>query len=313
MSKKIIFSDYEINNIINEHVINNVNCKVIGTQYNVSEYTIRKLLKANNVLIIKRQFRRKYHVNENFLDDINDINSYFIGLMASDGNVKKNLKCFTISQSGDNGLKLMKKICEWLEYDGIIYQTKTTNKISYSVTITSSKLINMLISHNISPQKSSTYFYNKVANLKAFLQGYIDGDGCVGIYEKNKIKYIYISFFGNQFFKDSIIDLLPTKPTQYKNNNGYFELKFFGRKAISFCEWLWENPVYLEGIKFGKFYEFKNSYINTKHQKYHDLNLKIIDMLKFNIPIKEISLNLNINKRTIYNLKHNIKNGRGTF
>lgn len=232
MSKKIIFSDYEINNIINEHVINNVNCKVIGTQYNVSEYTIRKLLKANNVLIIKRQFRRKYHVNENFLDDINDINSYFIGLMASDGNVKKNLKCFTISQSGDNGLKLMKKICEWLEYDGIIYQTKTTNKISYSVTITSSKLINMLISHNISPQKSSTYFYNKVANLKAFLQGYIDGDGCVGIYEKNKIKYIYISFFGNQFFKDSIIDLLPTKPTQYKNNNGYFELKFFGRKAI---------------------------------------------------------------------------------
>lgn len=84
-------------------------------------------------------------------------------------------------------------------------------------------------------------------------------------------------------------------------------------KRFSFCEWLWENPVYLEGIKFGKFYEFKNSYINTKHQKYHDLNLKIIDMLKFNIPIKEISLNLNINKRTIYNLKHNIKNGRGTF
>lgn len=314
MGKRIIFNDNEIVDIVHEHIHNDNSCRKIGVKYNVSEYTILRLLKHEGFPIINRQFKKKYHINETFFDNVNNVNSFLIGLMASDGNVRKNLNSFSISQSGDNGLKLINKICEWLEYDGVIYHSKTTNKIAHSITITSRQLICKLLEHNITPNKSSTYHYNNKAHFNEFLQGYVEGDGCVGIYKKNNIEYYYISFFGNEKFKESIINQLPIKPTCYRVNGEYFEIKFFGRKGVEFSEWLWKNPIYSDSVKYNKFVNFKKyKYVNRKHLIYKDLNIKIIEMLNEGLAPKEIALLLNINKRTIYNLKYNKKNGRNTY
>jgi hypothetical protein len=314
MGKKIKFNDCEINNIINKHVFRNVNCKEIGINYGVSEYTIRRLLKKNNIEINKTQFKKKYTVNENFFDEVNKVNSFFVGLMASDGNIRKNLNSFSISQSGKDGLVLINNVRKWLEYNGVVYHTKTTNKTAHSITITSPVLVKKLIEHNIIPNKSSKFYYNNKSYLNEFLQGYVEGDGCVGIYKKNGIEYYYISFFGSENFKESIISLLPIKPKYYRINDRYFELKFFGRKGIEFSNWLWENPVYSNSVKYNKFIDFKNNkYSNRKHQIYGDLNIKIINMLNNGHLPKEIACHLNINRRTIYNLKYNKKNGRNTY
>jgi|ERR1035437_652394 hypothetical protein len=314
MGKKIIFNNLEINNIIHQHLDNKINCKKIGKIYGVSEWTILRTLKKHQISINSQRFVKKYSVDEKFLNKINSINSYFIGLMASDGNIKKNLNSFSLSQSGDNGLNLIEEIYKWLKYTGKIYHRKTTHKIAHSIDITSKELVQNLIKHNITPNKSFTYYYNGKALLKEFLQGYIDGDGCVGIYNSNTTKYYYISFFGNQFFKDSIINLLPIKPTCHEVNSGYFELKFFGKKGIEFSDWLWEKPIYNNSLKYNKYLLFKNSkYMNTKYYYYGKLNLKINEMINNGFSTNEITKKLNIKKRTIYNLKYNQKNGRNTY
>jgi len=262
----------------------------------------------------KGRFVRKYNLNENFLNEKNKINSFFIGLMASDGNVNKNNKAFSLSQSGDNGLNLIKIIQKWLEYDGKIYSRKTTHKLAHSLTITSEKIVKKLKEHNVTPNKSFTYKYNNITLFNEFLQGYVEGDGCVGIYDSSTTKYYYISFFGNKDFKDSIINLLPIKPKLRKVNGSFYEIKFLGKNGIEFSNWLWNNPIYVDSPKYKKYVEFKENYlINTKYYKYGLLNKKINNLLNKNIEPKIIAERLKINKRTVYNYKYNKKNGKNTY
>jgi len=314
MGKKCFFEENEIIDIIKKYTIENLSCEKIGILYNVSSTTISRNLKKNKIEIKKCNEYKKYTVNEEFLKNVNGINSYFIGLMASDGNVKKNFRCFSISQSGINGMKLIEQISNWLAYSGKIYHARTSCKISHGITITSEKLVSEVIKHNIVPNKSAIFYYNNLALLKEFLQGYVDGDGCVGIYKKNGKNYYYISFFGTTKFMKSIISLIPIIPTCYKINENYHEIKFFGKKGIDFSNWLWEYPVYSDSIKYKKYVLFKaNEYLNSEKYQYNKLNIDIMNMLDKNFTVKEICDKHNINKRTVYNLKYNKKNGRGTY
>jgi len=127
---------------------------------------------------------------------------------------------------------------KWLEYDGKIYHKKTTHELAHSITITSKNMVTKLNEHNVTPNKSFTYKYNNIALFNEFLQGYVEGDGCVGIYNSSTTDYYYISFFGNEDFKDSIINLLPTKPKLRKVNNKFYEIKFLGKIGIEFSDWL---------------------------------------------------------------------------
>lgn len=321
MGVRINFSEIDVKNIIKKYSIDKISCRKIGNLYGVSEHIIRRLLKENSISMNDTSKYKKYSVNEYFLDEINDVSSFFIGLMASDGNItnKKNSKCrtniFSISQSGDNGLDLIEQVKRWLSYSGKIYHIKTTHKVAHQISISSIKLIKKLLEHNIKPNKSFTYSYNGKAILKPFLQGYIEGDGCVGVYNNGKNNtYFYISFFGNEEFKKSIIDLLPIEPNCREVNDGYYEIKFLGNKGIKFCDWLWETPVYKESKKYKKYLHFKNTVLkNARYYKFHILNSEINKMLSDGTSPKEISEVLEIKRRTIYNLTYNNKNGRNTY
>ena len=53
----------------------------------------------------KGQFDKRYNINENFYINKDKNFYYFLGLMASDGNVRDS-KMFSISQSGENGINI---------------------------------------------------------------------------------------------------------------------------------------------------------------------------------------------------------------
>jgi hypothetical protein len=64
-------------------------------------------------------FQRKYHVNDSFLDSIDHLQAWFLGLMASDGCIcSKNQ--FSLSQSGNHGLKLIESVQNILGHTGNI-------------------------------------------------------------------------------------------------------------------------------------------------------------------------------------------------
>jgi len=263
---------------------------------------------------MKKNVFRKYSVNEEFLDEINAVNSFFIGLMASDGNLRKKGNTFSLSQSGVHGKQLLYQIMEWLSYNGKIYEHTTTYKKSYEIVVSSEKLREKLLEHNVIPIKSYEYFYNGKAMLRPFLQGYIEGDGCVGIYDSGTSNYYYISFFGNKKFKESISTLLPVIPKCQEKNNGYYEIKFHGQSGIDFSNWLWENPVYKDSPKYIKYRKYLNyQCLTTRWHHYKNLNSEIVKMIEKGTPLKQIAKDLDIKRRTVYNLKYNIKNGRGTY
>lgn len=261
----------------------------------------------------KGRFIRKYSLNENFLNQINEKNSFFVGLMAADGNVA-NKKTFSLSQSGENGFHLITTIRDWLEFNGKINETPTNRQQSYSIIITSEKMVDDLSKHNIVKNKTKTYNFNDNVLLKEFLQGYIEGDGCVGIYDSSTTLYYYISFFGNKSFIKKILEYIPFEFNSTELNNDYLEVRFLGENGLKFSEWLWEKPVYMESTKYLKFLDFKeNYYPQTKYYKYRVLNNLILEMLENGKQPKQIANELNINVKTIYNLKYNKKNGRGTY
>lgn len=263
---------------------------------------------------INGRFIKKYSCNEKYFDIINNENSFLLGLLASDGNVKNN-KVFSIYQSSDHGYSLIKKIKNWLSYNGKIYKNNTTHEISYGIVITSNSIIKKLREHNITENKTFTYEYNGLADLKYFLQGYLEGDGCIGIYDSSTTKYFYVSFVGNEKFKDSIIRHLPIKPNIRELKNSIYEIKYLGQKGIEFSDWLWgDEVVYDKSLKYQKYIQFRKKYLeNTRYFKYRKLNSKIEKYLNKGLTPKLISEKLNISKKTIYNYKYNKKNGRNTY
>jgi hypothetical protein len=261
----------------------------------------------------KGRFIKKYSINENFFNIINEKNSFIIGLMASDGNIR-NDKVFSISQSGERGLHLIKTICNWMDFNGVITSNPTTHQTSYTITVTAEKIVNELHKHNITTNKTKTYKFHDEILLKEFLQGYIEGDGCVGIYDSSTTLYYYISFFGNKEFIMEIVKYIPFESKLREINTDYLEIKFLGENGLKFSEWLWQTPVYKESSKYLKFLDFKeNYYPKTKYYKYRNLNKLILEMLENGNQPKQIANELNVKVKTVYNLKHNKKNGRGTY
>jgi hypothetical protein len=133
--------------------------------------------------------RNKYSVNESFFESPNILNSYYAGLIASDGHIIKN----KIGQKSLNITSIDKHILESfindIKYSGQIYELKKqkkTYKIKYKVTITSNILCDDLYKNwNITPKKSLTLLppiFDDRKLIMSYIKGFMDGDG--GIYNR---------------------------------------------------------------------------------------------------------------------------------
>ena len=183
-------------------------------------------------------FLRTYKVNDKFLDIIGKEQAYFLGLMASDGCVKKN--CFSISQSGEHGLKLINDLKILLKSNAKIYKYMNT----FSINITSKKLVESLKIYNIVERKTLVYeFPNKLSKIyyKYFIRGYIDGDGCCGIYNSGTCDYLSISFVGTKNFIKDCYNKIPISGNicKIKRCKNLYDIRYNGRKAIKLGEWIW--------------------------------------------------------------------------
>ena len=147
----------------------------------------RQLHLSNDIM----ESQKKYSVNEDFFADKNILSCYYAGLLAADGNVSLNGSRLHFGQIAPRK-KFVENMVKDLEYTGVIYKTKKKkkkHKDAYRITISSKKIISDLDRNfNITPKKSLTL---KPPSLKgdfaiAFVMGYIDGDGCIGVFNKGQ-------------------------------------------------------------------------------------------------------------------------------
>lgn len=199
-----------------------------------------------------RGSKRKYDVNDYFLQQECPAKYYVLGLMAADGILTK-----------DGYIKIWQADKEDLGLDLITWYKNTLNSQSpiktcqykkgrkqFGIQITSPILYEDFSKHYITPTKTFTvhvpkYILEDETKLRYYLIGYIDGDGYIGIYQKKNGYYtIELSFIGNDMFTSELLPYIKTNPMSIrinKSNPKVTSMGCGGTSAILFCEWLYKD------------------------------------------------------------------------
>lgn len=182
MGTRIVFSQQEKEKIISQYVLNKLSLRVIGNQYNVDKRVIKQVLLENNIHIRNAsECQRKYKLNEDFFNQENNLMSYVLGFLASDGCVTDdNQIIINLSQKDRNFLMQLntllgneREIKDYSTNEGYL-----VSKLQFS----SKKIADQLKRYNIVPRKTKIFSFPKNLNSEYsidFIRGYFDGDGSI--------------------------------------------------------------------------------------------------------------------------------------
>ena len=252
----------------------------------------------------------KYSFDKEFFTVESPALYYFLGLLASDGNVSKDHNTVSISQSHDRGKRLLEYIKKLLKTNYPLGYTESVD--SYKLSITNHALKLKLDKWNISSAKTKYFKLNANYNpeyIKYFIQGYIEGDGCITI-SRNKqgYRYLHCSFFGTQDLISQLCSFIPIKSNK-RQIKGFMEARWYGEKAEQVCKWIYEDPVFPEG-KYSVYNNFSSHRKKDKYDKIRQEIQNIIDKDKIETVPELLKTYKKVSFQTIYVWK---KEGRIKF
>lgn len=214
---------------------------------------------------INGRFERKYKLlNENLFNVLTNEVSWLLGILASDGCIKGNV--VSISQSGDIGLQRIKKIKKLYGCENPIYEYKPSKGNSvFTLSVSSSTMVNELSKYNIVPNKTHTFeFPDSIPEdrIPSFIEGYIEGDGTIGIYTNNKgYSYLTTLIVGTESFIKALNKKLPIKGNINKiKRSTIYELRWNGKNSIKINNFIYTNPVFPQSPKLSKHIHYINTY-----------------------------------------------------
>lgn len=255
------------------------------------------------------RFTRIHSVNDQFLDQIGNEQAWFLGLMAADGNIRQGGRYITIGQSKEAGKKLMESVAAMIGFDGPIYLKKNNH---HQISFTSEQMVSKMAEYGIVPNKSLVYQFPEslpAQHHAAFLRGYIDGDGSVGIYaqpRKQKLCYwLVISFVGTPEFVNRCAEIVPIKGNtrRIERASNLSEFRLTGGKAIELGRWLWADnslPIY----KQYAFDVFVSTHLSErKYTFYENAKVEALAMLARGMRPEDIAPKIGVSWQTVYNWK----------
>ncbi len=174
--------------IIYNYTILKLGQKESGREFNVSDYTVKKILRKYGTHIRSAQeirTEKQYRVNHNYFNHQSHDMAYWLGILGSDGTVSKNKNMVAIElQRKDKELlvKLNTSINnerEVKDYFNNSKQTENSKLYFYSYDIKQQLKI-----YNIIPNKTYDSNYDFPTKLKSdyyidYIRGLFDGDGAV--------------------------------------------------------------------------------------------------------------------------------------
>lgn len=195
---------------------------------------------------------RQYFVDDSFLNRESYQKYYYLGLMASDGVLTSSGNSIQLTQSGESGLDLINWIKTLLKAESKIYVYKPSKgQISYCLSFRSAQLWKELCFNNITPRKTFTfkipeYILQNENKLRYFLIGYIDGDGCIGIYPtQTDYRMLNIQLITNSLMAEQLksLDIFKNSYNHIakKHCKDTINFSFSGLNAVFFGQWLYED------------------------------------------------------------------------
>lgn len=247
----------------------------ISKKYKIGVNGIRKFLKENG----HANLDSRNTIEHNFFKKRNSEMFWLLGMIASDGNIK-NDKIWSISQSGEQGKRLIEYISNLTNHSNKIYTAKTKGELAHSICVSSTEMVKDLKNYQITERKTLilkfnySIFDNNEENFKSFLRGYIDGDGCVYIGHQNNIKVFGISFVGNHNFINDLIPHLPYKDFSTCKLRNVTQIGYSGESAVKFCDWLYTNKDLYKHYKYQKYLDYINSNDVVRWSVYNKLYME---------------------------------------
>ena len=197
-------TEKEVLNIINQSKEKNVSEKEICVELNINYKSLYYFKKKYNLLentrgkSVNSRKHREYYINDNFFEIPNLINSYWAGFIAADGNISKDYRQLSFGLASKDKI-ILENLLKDTNSNYIIRDYKSHGHDCVSITIMSPKICNdLLLNFNITDNKSLTLIHPNLENelIDAFIIGYLDGDGSIGLYESKKQKSLQISLLG---------------------------------------------------------------------------------------------------------------------
>ena len=179
------------------------------------------------------QNQRKYPVKDDYFDIENERMAYLLGLLASDGTVRKDTNEIKLSFSSVDKEFLEKLQKEVGGRPISSYTTQDGFEVS-TWEFTSKKIKNKLAEYNIIPQKTFTFsFPMKLSKeyWKDFIRGYFDGDGSISTAGPNAIRFQICSATEDvlkkiiDFFEENDIPRVNIQVT-YRNKNPLYYFQY---------------------------------------------------------------------------------------
>lgn len=206
------FSDELLSKIVQEH-INGKLMKDIEKEYNISNHTIYRHMKKNNI-IFKNNHGRKHKFNEDYFEIINsEHKAYWLGFIYADGNIsntgsgntRPNRLTINIS---NKDIEILENFCNDINADiNIIktYRPKETysNNLMSKIYLNSQKLCSDLTKWGVFPNKTgklTSFPQISKKYIPHFIRGFFDGDGWVSKSRNN----LTVGFIGDEYFLTNI-------------------------------------------------------------------------------------------------------------
>jgi hypothetical protein len=249
-----------------------VDLNQLSLKYGIHRTSVRGLLKRRGETLKNgSESRRRYNINENFFDEFNKNNMYFLGLLYADGYHNEKRKNIRLALKEDDE-ELLIKVRDLIGSDrpiGIDSSRGENYKQKY-LDINNLKISKRLVELGCVQNKTfKIIFPDFIPNnlMSHFIRGYFDGDGGLTkykIFDKKNNKEIIkqkITFRGTKNFCENLKIFL----SDNLNTGGYISnektpcLSYSGKKdIIKIMDYLYSDAfIYLER-KYEKFKTIKN-------------------------------------------------------
>jgi hypothetical protein len=227
----------------------------------------------------------KYQINRDFFKVWTPQMAYVLGFISADGSLEdasylrgKYLRICSsdveIIEKIRTTMNSAHKIVTIKPKDFLFRGKKYIPKEKYMLRIGSHEIYNDLIKLGITPHKSKTIQFPDVPteSLSYFIRGYLDGDGCINLYNRKKRLSVTFTSGSENFLwrlSEVISSALGIKRHNVFNNHWAFQVKYSTKEAVPLLKYCYSDTgdgLYLER-KYNKFLDFFRLY--PKWQEYN--------------------------------------------
>lgn len=217
----------------------------------------------------------EYSVNEEFFDELNEKSMYWLGFLATDGNVRKYQYSYIIKLAlATKDIDILYKFKEHINFTGTVrsYVVKPSPKslsslkkdeyYSSQISFTSKKIFNRLAEFNIVPNKTHIYEFPKQLEnhplLNHFVRGCIDGDGWIREHRNNgsiELNEVRVGFCGTEKFVRQLFNIIKNTLNintgtfdKANNSDSTYRFEINGLHEVDrLVDWLYKDAtVFLE-------------------------------------------------------------------